>query len=52
MKNWDEYMLNEIDEKIKIVGASSPPDRAGIRIGGGDFPLPLQHFLIQLFISL
>jgi len=40
MKNWDEYILNEIDEKIKIIGTSSPPDRAGIRIGGGDFPLP------------
>ena len=40
MKNWDEYLLNEIDDKIKIIGSSSPPDRAGIRIGGGDFPLP------------
>ena len=40
MKNWDEYLLNEIDNKIKIVGSSSPQNRAGTRIGGGDFPLP------------
>ena len=38
-KHWDKLMLSCIDEKTKIVGAATPVQRAGKRIGGGSFPL-------------
>lgn len=40
MKHWDELLLRELDDKIKIIGSTSPKNRAGNRIGGGNFPLP------------
>ena len=40
LKNWDEILINNIDDKTKIVGATSPENRTGNRIGGGSFPLP------------
>ena len=40
MKHWDELLLRELNDKIKIIGSTSPIKRAGNRIGGGDFPLP------------
>jgi glycosyltransferase involved in cell wall biosynthesis len=40
LKNWDIELIKEFDEKVKIVGATSPRMRTGDRVGGGDFPLP------------
>jgi glycosyltransferase involved in cell wall biosynthesis len=40
LKNWDLELIKELDEKVKIVGATSCQLRAGDRVGGGDFPLP------------
>lgn len=40
LKNWDTELIKEIDEKVKIIGATSSRLRCGERVGGGDFPLP------------
>lgn len=39
-KNWDEKLIALLDDKTKIVGTTSPINRAGVRIGAGVFPLP------------
>jgi len=39
-KDWDAKLIQLLDERIKIVGATSPPHRSGVRIGAGTFPLP------------
>lgn len=40
LKNWDEILIKNINETIKITGSTSPANRKGNRIGGGCFPLP------------
>jgi glycosyltransferase involved in cell wall biosynthesis len=40
LKNWDEILIKNIDNKTKITGSTSPENRRGNRIGGGNFPLP------------
>lgn len=40
LKGWDERLISQLDDEVKIVGATSPVNRAGERQGGGNFPLP------------
>ena len=40
LKNWDEKLIKKIDNTTKIIGSTSPKNRAGNRIGAADFPLP------------
>lgn len=39
LKDWDELLIAQLNDKVKIVGATSPVNRAGNRVGGGTFPL-------------
>ena len=48
-RNWDEIMINSLDDSIKIIGATSPRKRKGNRIGAGDFPLPFLALFETLF---
>jgi glycosyltransferase involved in cell wall biosynthesis len=53
VKCWDSFLLNKLDDTTKIIGATSPPDRSGKRIGGGDFPLPsLTLFETEIYNNL
>jgi hypothetical protein len=36
MKNWDQYLINQINDKVKIIGAPLPPGRSGLK--PYDFP--------------
>lgn len=36
LKNWDEYLINELDERIKIAGSPLPKGRSGLK--PDDFP--------------
>ena len=40
LKNWDEILIKNINDKTKITGSTSPENRSGNRVGGGNFPLP------------
>ena len=40
IKHWDRRLIEYLDDKSKIVGSTSPQNRAGARVGGGGFPLP------------
>ncbi len=44
VKNWDQYLINEIDSGLKIIGATGAKDRSGKRFGQGSFPLPFFAF--------
>tara|TARA_B100000401_G_scaffold74229_1_gene45848 strand:- start:458 stop:1291 length:834 start_codon:yes stop_codon:yes gene_type:complete len=43
-KNWDRYLIDELNSGIKIIGATNPKERSGKRHGLGNFPLPCFAF--------
>ena len=43
-KNWDKYLIDELNSGIKIIGATNPKERSGKRYGLGNFPLPCFAF--------
>jgi len=45
LKNWDEKLIEKIDNEVKVVGSTCPQGRCGQRIGGGAFPLPFAALL-------
>ena len=52
-KNWDNYLIAELNSGIKIIGATNPKERAGKRFGLGNFPLPcFAFFETEVFKSL
>ena len=52
-KNWDRYLIDELNSGIKIIGATNPKERSGKRQGLGNFPLPcFAFFATEVFKKL
>ena len=40
LKNWDELLIKNINDNIKIIGATTPKHEKVKRLGSGEFPMP------------